>query len=95
MNGEQLTTIAVMVFEFVKSNWGHERIFPKWGGRPIRAKTYVSVLHAILWVGLAAVRGLLTEEVSEAEFDVAHPEYTLDGAVAQFAGQGQDIRIQR
>jgi hypothetical protein len=36
-----------------------------------------------------------TEEVSEAEFDVAHPEYTLDGAVAQFAGQGQDIRIQR
>ena len=26
-----------------------------WGGRPIRAKTYVSVLHAMLWVGLAAV----------------------------------------
>jgi hypothetical protein len=25
------------------------------GGRPIRAKTYVSVLHAMLWVGLAAV----------------------------------------
>ncbi len=46
----------------------------------------------MLWVGLAAVRGLLTEEVSEAEFDVAHPQYTLDGAVAQFAGQGQDIR---
>src|SRR5208282_6808990 len=64
----------------------------QWGGRPIRAKTYVSVLHAMLWVGLAAVRGLLTEEVSEAEFDVAHPQYTLDGAVAQFAGQGQDIR---
>src|SRR5208282_6177368 len=39
------------------------------GGRPIRAKTYVSVLHAMLWVGLAAVRGLLTEEVSEAEFE--------------------------
>src|SRR5208337_3625134 len=48
------------------------------GGRPFRAKTYVSVLHAMLWVGLAAVRGLLTEEVSEAEFDVAHPQYTLD-----------------
>ena len=46
----------------------------------------------MLWVGLAAVRGLLTDEVSEAEFDVAHPQYTLDGAVAQFAGQGQDIR---
>ena len=43
-----------------------------WGGRPFRAKTYVSVLHAMLWVGLAAVRGLLTEEVSEAKFDVAH-----------------------
>src|SRR5208282_5568823 len=65
---------------------------PSRGGRAFRAKTYVSVLHAMLWVGLAAVRGLLTEEVSEAEFDVAHPQYTLDGAVAQFAGQGQDIR---
>jgi hypothetical protein len=28
---------------------------PARGGRPIRAKTYVSVLHAMLWVGLAAV----------------------------------------
>ena len=54
-----------------------------WGGRPIRAKTYVSVLHAMLSVGLAAVRGLLTEEVSEAEFDVAHPQYTLSQSSSQ------------
>jgi transposase-like protein len=28
---------------------------PHRAGRPIRAKTYASVLHAVLWVGLGAV----------------------------------------
>ncbi len=31
-----------------------------WGGRPISAKTYVSVLHAMSWVGLAAGYGIHT-----------------------------------
>jgi len=29
--------------------------FPSWGGRPIRAKTYASVLDAMLWGALARI----------------------------------------
>ena len=38
---------------------------------------------------------MLAEEVSETEFEVAHPQYALDGALTQFAGQGQNIRGER
>ena len=32
-----------------------------------------------------------TEEVLKAEFEVAHPQYALDGAFAQLACQRQDV----
>jgi hypothetical protein len=38
---------------------------------------------------------LLSEEVLQTEFEVVHPQYALDGAFTQFAGQGQDIRGDR
>ena len=42
--------------------------------------------------GVSASGGPAAEKVLKAEFEVAHPQDALDGAFAQFACQGQDIR---
>ena len=55
---------------------------PLRGRRPISAKTYVSVLHAMSWVGLAAAGEPAAEERLKAEFDVTHAHDALDGAFA-------------
>ena len=60
-------------------------------GRPIRVKLHGSVLHAMLWVGLAMADGSVSEERLEAEFDVVHLHDAVDGAFAQFMGQREDI----
>jgi len=43
-----------------------------WGGRPISAKTYVSVLHAMLCVGLAAARKCLAHQKHRRALCVLH-----------------------
>ncbi len=55
---------------------------PSGGGRPISAKTYASVLHAMSWVGLAAAGKPAAEECLKPEFGVAHAHDALDGAFA-------------
>ena len=46
---------------------------------------------AMSWVGLAAASWSAAEPRLKAEFDVAHAQDTLDGALAQLAGQREDI----
>ena len=61
-------------------------------GGPIRVKVHGSVLHAMLWVGLAPLWRLGAEEGSQAEFEATHAQNSFDRAFPQFAGQREDIR---
>jgi hypothetical protein len=45
----------------------------------------------MLRVTLVFRRWPLTKERLKVKFDIAHPRDPIDGAFAQFAGQGQDI----
>jgi hypothetical protein len=46
----------------VSSNQAIATLPASWGGRPIRAKTYVSVLHAILRAGGTSARVILVPQ---------------------------------